>query len=61
MNKTPFINRSEVKKFLLEYSTTNKYHKFTRVSEQTLIDISESVRQKCIAHVRSFPSKGKTL
>ncbi len=61
INPTPFINRSAVKTFLLEYAEHNRAHKFRRVSLETLRDINESVRQLMIARVRRLPSKGKTI
>lgn len=61
VNPTPFINRSQVRRFLLEYSRTHRAHKWSRVSEQTLISISEQARLACIMHVNRMPSSGKTL
>lgn len=57
---TPFINRSAVRRFLLERAES-RAHKFERVSEDTLRQINELVRSWCINHVARFPSKGKTL
>lgn len=61
VNPTPFINRAHVRQFLLEQSALMRAHRWTRVSEQTLINLSETVRRAGIAHIKSMPSKGKTL
>lgn len=58
---TQFINKSHVRKFLLEYAAQNRAHKWTRVSQETLDNINERVRFFCIDHVKRAPSVGKTL
>lgn len=60
LNPTRFLNRSEVREFILETAKT-RAHKFTRVSEETLVHINEVVRTACIGVVKRAPSKGKTL
>lgn len=57
----PFINEKAVREFLLEHAGKTRAHKYTRVSEQTMIEISEMVRRYCIHRVASLPSKGKTI
>lgn len=61
LNPTRFLCRSEVRNFLLEYARANRHHKFTRVSEETLIDINEAVRRVMIDRVHRLPSKGETI
>lgn len=61
LNPTRFLCRSEVRKFLLEFAREVRWQKFERVSEQTLIDINEQVRQLLISRVKRIPSKGKTI
>lgn len=61
LNPTVFINRAAVRDFLLEYAREKRTHKFSRVSEETLVEISEQVRLFCIARVGRLPSKGKTI
>lgn len=62
MNSMPFINRTAVRNFLLEHAqATRPHNKFRRVSEETLRDIHESVRQMLIARVHRTPSKGRTM
>jgi len=61
INRTRFLNRAQVRRFLLDWAKGTRAHKFTRVSEETLITINELVRQWCVNHVRRLPSKGKTI
>ncbi len=61
LNPTRFICRTEVRSFLLECAEANRSHKFSRVSEETLVEINEHVRALLIAKVRRLPSKGKTI
>ena len=61
MKTTPFLCRAQVRKFLLEQAAKTRAHKYTRVSEQTLIEINERVRQMCISKVTCLPSMGKTI
>ncbi len=61
LNPTPFMCRSAVRKFLLEEAGRTRAHKFTRVSEDTLLAINELVRRHCVTIVHQLPSKGKTI
>jgi|GEM_PF-4512122 len=62
VNSMPFINRTAVRNFLLEHAkATRPHNKFRRVSEETLRDIHEAVRQMLIARVHRTPSKGRTM
>jgi hypothetical protein len=61
LNPTRFLCRAQVRNFLLEYARENRAHKYSRVSEDTLIEINEQVRYFLIARVRRLPSKGKTI
>jgi hypothetical protein len=62
VNSMPFINRTNIRNFLLEHAkATRPHNKFNRVSEETLRDIHESVRQMLIARVHRTPSKGRTM
>jgi len=62
LNSMPFINRSAVRHFLLEHAkATRPHNKFTRVSEETLREIHESIRQMLMARVHRTPSKGRTM
>lgn len=56
-----YINETKTKRFLLEYAKQNRAHKFNRVSKETLRMLDERHRREMIAHVASFPSRGKTL
>lgn len=55
------INKSQVKKFILEYAAANRAHKFSRVSQEALDKIGAATRAACKAIVTHAPSKGKTL
>jgi len=37
------------------------FHSYTRVSEETLVQLSWHFRQAMIWHVKSMPSKGRTI
>lgn len=55
------INQSNVRKLLLETAAQTRAHKFTRVSKDTLNLANAAVRQFVVNHIKSVPSKGKTL
>lgn len=55
------INRSKVKRFVLDFASENRAHKFTRVSQETLDKVEAAARAAARAIVTSAPSKGKTL
>lgn len=61
LNPTRLLNRAAVREFLLEQARLTRAHEFTRVSEETLIEINEVVRSHCAAIVRRLPSAGKTI
>lgn len=61
LNPTPFLNRAAVRNFLLEYARATKFHKFERVSGQTLVDVQGELRVLLERRVRRLPSKGKTI
>lgn len=61
LNPTRFLCRSEVREFMLDFARRYRTHSYTRVSEETLIEVNEAVRQLMIARVRRLPSKGKTI
>ena len=61
LNPTPFLCRAHVRKFLLEQAARTRAHKYTRVSEQTMIEINEMVRRYCVHRIAALPSLGKTI
>ncbi len=62
LNPTRFLNRSEVRMFLLEHAkATRPANNFQRVSEEMLISINEAVRAIMVGRVHRAPSKGRTL
>jgi len=58
--KTRLINREAVRELALELAK-KRAHRFSRVSEDTLIQANDAVRRFLVDHVSRFPSKGKTL
>ena len=61
-NPAPFLCQSAVRKFLLEMAAKERpFHKFTRVSGQTILRLNEIVRTAAIGHVKQLPSKGRTI
>ena len=61
INPTRLLRRSAVRAFLLDYAKKTRSHKFTRVSEQTMIELNEVVRTHCIRCVTRLPSMGRTI
>lgn len=60
--KTPLINQTQVRELLLATAKqVRPFHKFSRVSEDTLIAANEALRAWCVHHVKRMPSKGQTL
>ena len=58
---TTLINRSKVKRYILDYASENRAHKFTRVSQEATDRVEAAARSAARAIVTSAPSKGKTL
>lgn len=58
---TTLINRSKVKRYILDYASENRAHKFTRVSQEALDKVEAAARSAARSIVTSAPSKGKTL
>ena len=58
---TTLINKSKVKRYILDYAATNRSHKFTRVSQEAIDSVEAAARAAAKAIVTSAPSKGKTL
>ena len=54
-------NKSKVKKYMLEFAATNRAHKFSRVSQETLDKVEAATRSAIRNIVTAAPSKGKTL
>jgi hypothetical protein len=55
------INKSKVKRYILEFAEANRAHKFSRVSQETIDRVEAAARSACKAIVTQAPSKGKTL
>lgn len=62
MNAARLLNQKAVKVLLLETAQTHRpFHKWTRVSKETLTMLNEILRAAAVAHVHRLPSKGKTI
>jgi hypothetical protein len=59
--KFNLICASKCKKLALDIAKTNKFYKFTRVSEDFLISCEVALRNHIDNRVKSHPSVGKTL
>jgi hypothetical protein len=55
------ITVKSVKQYLLDYASKTRHHKFTRVSEDTLMKVEAATRSACQSIVAAAPSKGQTL
>ena len=55
------INKSQVKRYILEYAAANRAHKFSRVSQETMDTVQHAAKMACMKIVTQAPSKGKTL
>jgi hypothetical protein len=55
------INRRRVRKFILDFASKNRYHKFSGVKSATLDRIEGELRNFCARFVAGAPSKGKRL
>lgn len=55
------INRTEVRRRILQFAADTRHHAFTRVSEETLTQIEAQVEAAIRRLVESAPSRGKTL
>lgn len=55
------INKSRVRRFILEHAEKSRAHKFTRVAPTVFVQLESVVREKCRQLVHSQPSKGKTI
>lgn len=55
------INRKHVRRHALEFAAQTRTKKFTRVSRAFLNAMDVKLRTAIEAHVRSLPSKGKTI
>lgn len=61
MNPTPLLNRSAVRAALLDHAKRTRAHKYTRVSEDTLLLANAHLRIWIVNHVAKLPSMGKTI
>jgi hypothetical protein len=55
------ITVKSVKQYLLDHASKTRHHKFTRVSEDTLMKVEAATRSAVKAIVAAAPSKGQTL
>lgn len=59
--KYNLICASKCKRIALDVAKEHRAHKFTRVSQDFLIECENNLRQFLINRVKSHPSVGKTL
>lgn len=55
------INRTEVKRRLLQCAKDTRAHPFTRVSAETLDTLEATVEAMIRRHVANLPSRGQTM
>ena len=55
------VNRSCVRRFVLEYAARSRSHRFTRVSDSVFDQIEATVRERCRTIVHQQPSVGRTI
>ncbi len=55
------ISPSKVKRYILDYASKARAHKFTRVSQTAIDRVEAAARSASRSLVDSAPSKGKTL
>lgn len=55
------VNRRCVRRFLLEYASRSRTHRYTRVAESVFDQVEAIVREKCRGIVHNQPSAGKTI
>jgi hypothetical protein len=61
LNPTPLLNRSAVRAALLAHAKKTRAHKYTRVSNETLLLANAHLRVWIINHIARLPSMGKTI
>jgi hypothetical protein len=55
------VNRRCVRRFLLEYASRSRSHRFTRVAESVLDQVEAAIREKCRGIIHNQPSAGRTI
>lgn len=55
------MNRRCVRRFLLEYASRSRSHRFTRVAESVLDQVEAAIREKCRGIIHNQPSAGRTI
>ena len=55
------VSRTRVRRFLLEYASRSRSHRFSRVAETVFDQIEAMVRERCRGIVHNQPSQGKTI
>lgn len=61
MPKHPLINKQNIRRFILDYASRTRPHKYTQVAECVYDQIEAAVREKCRRIVHVQPSAGKTI
>lgn len=55
------LNKSNVRKFLLDEAGKTRHHKFTRVGAEVYDEIEAELREWMRQKIAFLPSKGKTI
>jgi hypothetical protein len=56
------LNKKSVRQYLLDAAKTHRpFHKFTRVSDDTLCQAEGALRKWAVEKVKALPSKGATI
>ena len=58
---TSLVNKTKVRRYVLDFAAGSRAHKFTRVSQGAIDKVEAAARQAARALVTTAPSKGKTL
>jgi hypothetical protein len=61
MARNSLINRQNVRRFILEYASRSRSHRYTQVSATVYDQIEATVREQCRKIVRIQPSAGRTI
>lgn len=55
------VNRSQVRRFLLEYAQRSRRHRFSRVAPTVHDQLEAKVRDWCRQIIHAQPSAGRTI
>jgi hypothetical protein len=61
MANNSLINRTAIRRYLLDYAQRSRSHRFTRVAECVYDQMEAAVRERCRKLVDGQPSAGRTI